>query len=37
MWDSSERVHGLEWFIVGLAFLADLAPYWTREAQKRRR
>jgi hypothetical protein len=37
MWDSSERVHGLEWFIVGLAFLADLAPYWTREARKRRR
>jgi len=37
MWDSSERVHGFEWFIVAIAFLADLAPYWTREAQKRRR
>jgi hypothetical protein len=37
MWDSSDRVHGFEWFVVGLAFLADLAPYWTREARRRRR
>jgi hypothetical protein len=37
MWDSSEHVHGFEWFIVALAFLADLAPYWGREAQRRRR
>ena len=28
MWDAgSHRVSGLEWFIVGLAFLADLASY----------
>jgi hypothetical protein len=36
MWDSSERVHGFEWFVVALAFLADLAPYWSREARRRR-
>ena len=28
MWDAgSHQVSGLEWFIVGLAFLADLASY----------
>ena len=28
MWDTGTRtVDGLEWFIVGLAFLADLASY----------
>ena len=38
MWSTgSNGVTGFEWFIVALAFLADLAPYWTREAQKRRR
>jgi hypothetical protein len=27
MWDSANRVHGFEWFIVGLAFLIDLGSY----------
>jgi hypothetical protein len=27
MWSSSNRVYGFEWFIVGLAFLFDLASY----------
>ena len=27
MWSSSDRVQGFEWFIVILAFLADLASY----------
>ena len=27
MWDSSHRVNGFEWFIVGLAFLFDLSSY----------
>ena len=27
MWDSAHRVHGFEWFIVVLAFLADLGAY----------
>ncbi|MDX6589541.1 MAG: hypothetical protein QOI84_815 [Solirubrobacterales bacterium] len=27
MWSSSDRVQGFEWFIVVLAFLADLASY----------
>ena len=36
LWDSSEHVHGIEWLIVAIAFLADLAPYWGREARRRR-
>lgn len=27
MWDSGRRVHGFEWFLVGLAFLFDLSSY----------
>ena len=27
MWSSSHRVFGFEWFVVGLAFVADLASY----------
>ena len=27
LWSSSDRVFGFEWFLVGLAFLADLASY----------
>jgi hypothetical protein len=27
MWDSSREVSGLEWFLVGLAFLFDLGSY----------
>ena len=27
MWDSGGRVRGLEWFLVGLAFLADLSSH----------
>ena len=30
MWASSDRVEGLEWFIVVLAFLADLASYGSK-------
>jgi hypothetical protein len=30
MWSSSDRVSGFEWFIVVLAFLADLASYASR-------
>jgi hypothetical protein len=30
MWSSSDRVHGFEWFIVVVAFLADLASYASR-------
>ena len=30
MWSSSDRVYGFEWFIVVLAFLADLASYASR-------
>ena len=28
MYDSSNRVYGFEWFIVGLAFLVDLGSYF---------
>ena len=31
MWSSSDRVYGFEWFIVALAFLADLASYASRD------
>jgi hypothetical protein len=31
MWSSSDRVYGFEWFIVGLAFLFDLASYAGRD------
>lgn len=27
MWSSADRVFGFEWFLVGLAFAADLASY----------
>jgi hypothetical protein len=27
MWSSGRRVHGFDWFIVIVAFLADLASY----------
>ena len=27
MWDSGRQVEGLEWFLVGLAFLVDLGSY----------
>jgi hypothetical protein len=27
MWSSSDRVFGFEWFLVGAAFVADLASY----------
>ena len=27
MWDSHRRVDGLEWFLVGFAFLVDLGAY----------
>ena len=27
MWSSSDHVYGFEWFIVGLAFVIDLASY----------
>jgi hypothetical protein len=27
MWDSAGRVSGLEWFLVALAFLADLSSH----------
>jgi hypothetical protein len=27
LWSSADRVFGFEWFLVGLAFLADLASY----------
>ncbi|MGH2968614.1 MAG: hypothetical protein ACRDK0_06060 [Solirubrobacteraceae bacterium] len=27
MWDSGREVSGLEWFLVGVAFLADLSSY----------
>jgi len=36
MWDSSERVHGFEWFIVILAFVIDLGSY-ARGSRERRR
>ena len=31
MWSSSDGVVGFEWFIVGLAFLFDLASYAGRD------
>jgi hypothetical protein len=27
MWDSHRTVHGLEWFLVGFAFLVDVGAY----------
>jgi hypothetical protein len=27
MWSSGHRVHGFEWFLVGLAFLVDIGAY----------
>ena len=27
MWDSGRQVEGLEWFLVGLAFVVDLGAY----------
>jgi hypothetical protein len=27
MWSSADRVFGFEWFLVGLAFVGDLASY----------
>jgi hypothetical protein len=27
MWSSANRVYGFEWFVVGLAFVADLGSY----------
>ncbi len=30
MWSSDNRVHGFEWFIVGLGFLFDLASWSQR-------
>ena len=37
MWDSSHRVYGFEWFIVGLAFLVDLASYFGGDRARRGR
>jgi hypothetical protein len=36
MWASSNRVAGFEWFIVILAFLADLASYASRNRARSR-
>jgi hypothetical protein len=27
MWSSGHRVHGFEWFLVGVAFLVDIGAY----------
>src|SRR3954453_22754309 len=38
MWDvSSHGVNGFEWFLVGLAFLFDLASYTSRDRYRRAR
>jgi hypothetical protein len=37
MWSSHDRVHGFEWFIVGVAFLADIGAYDRVRSQQRRR
>ncbi len=34
MWNSSDSVHGFEWFIVILGFLFDLGSY-AREGRRR--
>ncbi len=34
MWSSGDRLYGLEWFIVALAFLADLGSY-AKEGRRR--
>jgi hypothetical protein len=36
MWHSHDRVRGFEWFIVGLAFLADLSSYASSRRRPRR-
>jgi hypothetical protein len=37
MWSSQNRVHGFEWFIVGLAFLLDLASHARSERERHAR
>jgi hypothetical protein len=37
MWSSSDRVHGFEWFIVGLAFIFDITSYGQSGRLGRRR
>jgi hypothetical protein len=34
MWSSSDRVFGVEWFVVALAFLADLGSYAKRNRRR---
>jgi len=37
MWDSAGKVNGLEWFLVGLAFLFDLSSYAGGDRARRSR
>lgn len=37
MWDSGHRVHGFEWFVVGIAFVADLSSHGRSRPRPRRR
>jgi hypothetical protein len=37
MWSSHSRVHGLEWFLVGFAFLVDIGAYDRMRSWRRRR
>jgi hypothetical protein len=37
MWSSHNRVHGFEWFVVGLAFLVDIGAYDRMRSHQRRR
>ena len=34
MWSSADRVYGFEWFLVGVAFVADLASYTQGRRQR---
>ncbi len=34
MWDSGRQVAGVEWFLVGLAFLADLRSHGKASARR---
>lgn len=34
MWSSGSHVTGLEWFIVGFAFLIDLGAYFGGQSQR---
>ena len=35
MWSSSDRVYGFEWFLVAVAFVADMSSWWGGDRSRR--